>query len=260
MEKDGGLRPIAVGEVLQRLVSKCATCAVLSDSLLILSPLQVSVGISGGCDAVLHSILSIIYDTNIPSENKFTLLVDFSNAFNSINCATLFKEVRYRLPQIAAWTECSYSSEPILLLNDHPIYSCCRVQQGDPLGPLCFVLVLQPVIEKIKEVPSLLINVCYLDDGTLCGTEEQLAIALSIIETEGSSRGLFLNREKSLIYTPMNSSIVHPKLHDIPSTSVGFSLLGSPNGPSGFCEETSPVEFIKCKRWWPDFVILKTHN
>ena len=70
------------------------------------------------------------------------------------------------------------------------------------------------------------------------GTEEELAIALFIIETEGPSRGLFLNREKSLIYTPMNSSIVHPKLRDIPSTSVGFSLLGSPIGPSSFCEET----------------------
>ena len=147
--------------------------------------------------------------------------------------------MRYRLPQIAAWTECSYGSQPILLLNDCPIYSCCGVQQGDPLGPLGFALVLQPVIEKIKEeVPSLLINVWYLDDGTLCGTEEELAIALSIIETEGPSRGLFLNREKSLIYTPMNSSIVHPKLRDIPSTSVGFSLLGSPIGPSSFCEET----------------------
>ena len=239
MKKDGGLRPIAVGEVLRRLVSKCATRAVLSDTLSILPPLQVGVGLSGGCDAVLHSVLSVIHDTNIPSENKFVLLVDFSNAFNSIDRATLFKEVRYRLPQIAAWTECSYGSQPILLLNDCPIYSCCGVQQGDPLGPLGFALVLQPVTEKIKEeVPSLLINVWYLDDGTLCGTEEELAIALSIIETEGPSRGLFLNREKSLIYTPMNSSIVHPKLRDIPSTSVGFSLLGSPIGPSSFCEET----------------------
>ena len=111
-----------------------------------------------------------------------------ANAFNSIDRATLFKEVRYRLPQIAAWTECSYGSQPILLLNDRPIYSCCGVQQGDPLGPLGFALVLQPVIEKIKEeVPGLLINVWYLDDGTLCGTEEELAIALSIIETEGPS-------------------------------------------------------------------------
>ena len=221
------------------LVSKCATRAVLPDTLSILSPLQVGVGLSGGCDAVLHSILSVIHDTNIPSENKFTLLVDFSNAFNSIDRAALFKEVRYRLQQIAAWTECSYGSQPILLLDDCPIYSCCEVQQGDPLGPLGFALVLQPVIENIKEeVPSFLINVWHLNDGTLCGTEEELAIALSIIETEGSSHGLFLNREISLIYTPMNSSIIHPKLHDIPSTSVGFSLLGSPIGPSGFCEET----------------------
>ena len=71
----------------------------------------------------------------------------------------------------------------------------------------------------------------------LCGTEKELALALSIIETEGPPRGLFLNRGKSLIYAPINSTIVHP-LRDIPFTSDGFTLLGSPIGPSYFCEET----------------------
>ena len=119
-----------------------------------------------------------------------------------------------------------------------PILCCCGVQ-GDPLGPLGFALVLHSVIEKIKEsVPGLLINVWYLDDGTLCGTQQELAIALSIVELEGPPRGLFLNKSKSLIYTPANSSITHPLLRDIPTSSDGFTLLGSPIGPSAFCEET----------------------
>ena len=54
---------------------------------------------------------------------------------------------------------------------------------------LGFALVLHSVIEKIKEsVPGLLINVWYLDDGTLCGTEQELAIALSIVGLEGPPR------------------------------------------------------------------------
>ena len=182
-KKDEGLRPIAVGEVLRRLTSKCAARAVLPDALKFLSPSQVGVGLPGGCDAVLHSVMSVHGDTSIPSDHKLTLLVDFSN---SIDRATMFHEVRSRLPSITSWMECSYGSQPSLLLDNRPILSCCGVQQGDPLGPLGFALVLHSVIEKIKEsVPGLLINVWYLDDGTLCGTEQELAIALSFIELEG---------------------------------------------------------------------------
>ena len=44
-KKKGGLRPIAVGEVLRRLTSKCLSRSVLSDAIDILAPLQVGVGV-----------------------------------------------------------------------------------------------------------------------------------------------------------------------------------------------------------------------
>ena len=161
----------------------------------------------------------------------------FSNAFNSVNRAVMFHEVRSRIPSIAPWMECSYGSQPILLLDDQSILSCHSVQQGDPLGPLGFALVLHPIIEKIKEsVPGLLVNAWYLDDGTLCGSQEDPAAALSIIESEDPQRGLFLNRAKSFIYAPENSPITHPLLCYIPASSQGFTLLGSPIGPSPYCE------------------------
>ena len=236
-KKDGGLRPIAVGEVLRRLTSKCVARAVLPDALPILSPLQVGVGIPGGCEAILHSVMDVQGNPSIPPDDRYTLFVDFSNAFNSINRTVMFREVRSRIPAMAPWIECSYGSQPILLLDDQPILSCCGVQQGDPLGPLRFSLVLQPIKEKIKEaVPGILTNAWYLDDGTLCGSQQDLAAALSIIESDGPPRGLFLNRAKSFIYTPANSSITHPLLCNIPASSDGFTLLGSPIGPSAYSE------------------------
>ena len=80
-----------------------------------------------------------------------------------------------------------------------------------------------------------------------CGTENELATALSIIESEGPPRGLFLNRSKSLIYTRANTPISHPLLHDIPTTLNGFILLGSPIGPSTFCEESVSKRIHKVK-------------
>ena len=169
----------------------------------------------------------------------------------------MFEEVRARIPSLAAWMECCYGARSILHLGEETILSCCGVQQGDPLGPLGFTLTLQPIIEKIKDgVPGLKLNVWYLDDGTLCGSPEDLAAALKIVEDEGPLRGLHLNRAKSLLYVPPNStSTPNPPLQNIPLIRGGFSLLGCPVCPATFCEAflLQRVEKVKdCLAMLPD--------
>jgi len=79
-KKDGGLCPIAIGEVLHRLTSKCAARSVQSEALGILAPLQLGVGIPAGCKAIVHAVSNVLEDSNILPDNRFILLVDFSNA------------------------------------------------------------------------------------------------------------------------------------------------------------------------------------
>ena len=55
-KKNVGLRPIAVGEVLRRLTSKCLSRAVQSDAFDVLTPLQVGVGVKAGCEATCCSL------------------------------------------------------------------------------------------------------------------------------------------------------------------------------------------------------------
>ena len=236
-KKDGGLRPIAIGEVLRRLTSKCVARAVQSEAVDILSPLQVGVGIPAGCEAIVHSLASLLNNSSILPESRCVLLVDFSNAFNSIDRGHMFEEARSRIPSISSWLECCYSSQPLLFFGEHTILSCCGVQQGDPLGPLGFALALHPIVERIKrEVPGLLLNSWYLDDGTLCGSISDICSALDIIETDGPSRGLFLNRSKSHLFVPAEASCDCSSFPpQIPVSSGGFHLLGSPFGSPSFC-------------------------
>ena len=104
-------------------------------------------------------------------------------------------------------------------------------------------------MERIKtEVPGLKINTWYLDDDTLSGSPVDLAAALSIVEQNGPTRGLNLNRSKSLLYIlddadPSNN----PLQPDIPTTRVGFTLLGCPIGPSSFCDFTFSKRVEKVK-------------
>ena len=148
----------------------------------------------------------------------------------------MFGEIRARFPAMAPWMECCYGSQPLLHIGSHIIHSFCGVQQEEPLGPLGFALALHPVIEMIKrEVPSLIVSAWYLDDGILCGS----ACDLEIIEEVGPAGGLFLNRGKSLLHIPTDCiPDCNPLPAEIPIARDGFDLLGSPIGPSSFCEAT----------------------
>ena len=76
-KKSGGLLPIAVGEVLRRLTSKCISRVVNETARIALSPFQVGIGVPVGCEAIVHAVTSVQDDNKIPSESKWTLLLDF---------------------------------------------------------------------------------------------------------------------------------------------------------------------------------------
>ena len=204
-------------------------------------------GVKGGCEDIIHATSHLM--TTSPDDQCWTLLLDFSNAFNSVSREAIFSEVRSQIPTLSAWMESCYSCQPLLFLGEESIRSCCGVQQGDPLGPLGFALALHPLAERIKsEVPGLSLNAWYLDDGTLVGSPGDLAAALYIIERDGPTIGLQLNRKKSLLYIPESADASQSPLPpEIPVTRRGFSLLGCPIGPPDFCEEVFQQRILKVK-------------
>ena len=91
-----------------------------------------------------------------------------------------------------------------------------------------FSLALQPIVDRITlEVPHLVMNGRYLDDGTLYGSMSDIQSAFNIIEEEGPSRGLILNK-KSLLFAPSVCSLDSNTALSDPSLSrwihsIGFS-------------------------------------
>ena len=51
----GGVRPIAVGEVLQRLVAKCIAKQTQLESAELFSSKQLGVGVKGGTESIIHA-------------------------------------------------------------------------------------------------------------------------------------------------------------------------------------------------------------
>ena len=60
IKKDGGLRPIAVGNLFRRLTSKCAMSGVSERAAKLLSPHQLGVGVPGGLEAAIHAVNQVV--------------------------------------------------------------------------------------------------------------------------------------------------------------------------------------------------------
>nr|GEU56443.1 putative reverse transcriptase domain-containing protein [Tanacetum cinerariifolium] len=164
-------------------------------------PRKFGVGVPSGAEAVLHGANRFL--NKFHSDGSLAMLtVDFSNAFNLVDRTALLHEVRTRCPSISLWVDFLYGQSARLYVGDDHIWSTTGVQQGDPLGPLLFALVLHPLVHRIRDCCQLLFHAWYLDDGTIIGDAKEVAKAINIIRAEGRRLGLELNIKKTEVFWP----------------------------------------------------------
>nr|GEY98805.1 putative reverse transcriptase domain-containing protein [Tanacetum cinerariifolium] len=156
LKPDNGIQPIAAGTIWRRLVSKVAMKGV------------------GDAEAILHSVNQVLSEYH--NDGSLAMLtMDFSNAFNLVDRSALLHEVRVKCPFISLSVDFLYGQASRLYIGDKHIWSATEVQQGDPLRPLLFALILHPLLHTIKDSCKLLIHAWCLNDGTVIGDSEEVA-------------------------------------------------------------------------------------
>ena len=80
-DKDPGVRPVGVGEVLRRIIGKVVMVNTKNDVINCVGNIQVCAGQKGGSEAAIHAMRAVYDDDH----SHAVLLVDASNAFNSLN-------------------------------------------------------------------------------------------------------------------------------------------------------------------------------
>jgi hypothetical protein len=142
-KKDGGIRPIAIGNCLRRLTSKLA-CFQSNVVNSYLSPHQLGVATKLGCEAAIHTTRTFV--NNDQNRGKVLLKLHFKNAFNSVERDCILKEVQFHTPLLYPYLYQCYRNPSTLFFGNHLISSSVGAQQGNPCGPMTFSLAIQPII------------------------------------------------------------------------------------------------------------------
>ena len=120
LDKRPGLRPIGVGEVLQRIIGEVKKSV---------GSLQVCAGQEAGCEAAIHAMRNIYQH----EDTEAVLLIDSANAFNSINCKA-FDNIGIICPGISTYVENCYNKPSRLFVTGGVEVSSTKgTTQGDPI-------------------------------------------------------------------------------------------------------------------------------
>ena len=227
-KKDGGLRPIAIGHVLRRLASKVTCTAIMPTIIDYMLPTQLGCGISLGAEAIVHATRNFL---QAAVANEIVVKLDWTNAFNCVNRECILEIVASRLPHIFNYIQSAYRLPSTLRFGEFHIKSDEGVQQGDPIGPVLFCLVLQPALTQLCSS----LKVGYLDDVTLGGDAAQVAEDVASIKRFSASVGLELNMCKCevICHRPQEAENLLQQFPDmvvvVPECAT---LLGAPLHPA----------------------------
>jgi len=233
-----GTRPVAAGEIIRRIVGKSLANKVIPGIASHFMPHQFGVGAKGGSARIAHMVRRCVAQ-HLNDDDFVGLKVDMSNAFNNMSRRKLLEAV-HKVPGLAMWVIVTYSQKSVLWFGSRRLSSEEGGQQGDPLLPLLFALVLHPLILKAEDTKPFL-NLWYLDDGVLFGTHAVIQRIVEILEGEEATKlGMFLNPGKCELIWLRPEAVredafparFKKRIHD-----GNFEILGTPVGSAEFVKK-----------------------
>ena len=231
------MRPIGVGEVPRRIIAKAILRTIGKDIEEAAGPLQVCAGQDGGCEAAVHAMRAIFQD----ADTEGCLLVDASNAFNSLNRRAALHNVCVLCPPLSPVLINTYR-DPVRMIvaGSGEISSTEGTTQGDPLAMAMYALATVPLIHLLSNNSPDVKQAWYADDATGAGSCEKLRHWWDEIVRLGPAYGYHPNSSKTYLIVKEEHESKAKELFadtDVHITINGKRHLGAAIGAKSFTEE-----------------------
>ena len=163
LNKCPGVRPIGIGDTARRIIGKAILTITKADIQEATGSVQLCAGQISGTETAVHTVTTLFQQEDIEA----ILLVDATNAFNSLNRLVALHNIRHLCPSLAAVLINTYRAPIKLFVDGSVLYSSEGTTQGDPLAMPMYALATIPPIKKLQSVDVK--QVWYADDASAAG-------------------------------------------------------------------------------------------
>ena len=233
---EGAVRPIGVGEVIRRICGKCVMNIAKQDVIEASGSLQLCAGQKSGSEAGIHAMYTIFE----ADETDAVLLIDATNAFNTLNRAAALHNIRVLCPVLALFAINTYRHAARLsIIGGREIVSAEGTAQGDPIAMALYALGVQPLITGLKETTDA--KQCWFaDDASGAGSVSDIRHWWNTLKILGPDMGYSPNPNKCwVIVKPEKEPSAREMFKDtvINVTTEGQRHLGALIGSQDYLEE-----------------------
>ena len=241
------MRPIGIGETFRRIVGKAAVRAIREDIQAACGSLQVCAGLEAGCEAAVHAVRETFAD----EDSEAALLIDASNAFNSVKRECTLQNIVMMCPSFYIFLVNTYR-RPIRLFIPawkEEILSNEGTTQGDPAAMGMYALSVVPLIKETKMSENKeFAQIWYAEDGTGVGKLQRLREWWDMLSEQGPKYGYHANARKTiLVVKPQHETKARSifETTGIEIVTSGTRHLGAALGTEDFAAEYVKSNQIK---------------
>ena len=226
---DGGVRPIAIGEVFYRLAAMYVLKTVNETAKKALGPTQFAL-LPGGSEAAV-----VYMRVALHQHPQWTVMAcDLKNAFNTRNRSQILETLYQHKELSGLWTfaNWAYRSPSDLLVVDRgtikkTISSAQGVRQGDPLSALLFALSMANMYNSTNEITGVKV-VAVQDDVYFLGPKETIMLAWTHFNREiAKGTGLTINKAKTNVLVPEQTDVASITRAGLVPTDNYIKALGT---------------------------------